>query len=182
MEDIMSKIVVTEFVSLDGVAQDPQKWSLSFWNDKIEKFKYEEMAATGAVLLGRKTYEVFAEAWPSRTGSFANRFNSLPKLVASRTLKTVAWSPSKLLAEPIADSIAKAKRSVKGAIYIHGSLALSQELSKLGLIDEYHLLTYPVVLGEGRRLFGEKQKAELELISAEDFGSSVLAQKYRVKR
>ena len=177
----MSKIIVTEFVSLDGVAQDPQKWSLSFWNSKIEKFKYEEMAATGALLLGRKTYEVFAEAWPSRTGSFADRFNSLPKLIASRTLKTVAWNPGKLLAEPIANSVAEAKKSVKGAIYVHGSLALSQELSKLRLIDEYHLLTYPVILGQGRRLFGEKQKTELELISVEDFNSGVVAQKYRIK-
>jgi dihydrofolate reductase len=178
----MSKIIVTEFVSLDGVAQDPQNWSLSYWNDKIEKFKYDEMAATGAMLLGRKTYDVFAGAWPSRTGNFADRFNSLPKLVASRTLKTVAWSPSKLLADPIADSVAKAKKTVKGAIYVHGSLALSQELAKLGLVDEYHLLTYAVVLGEGQRLFGENQKAELELISLEDFGSGVVAQKYRVKR
>jgi len=120
MEDIMSKIIVTEFVSLDGVAQDPHKWSLPFWNDKTEKFKYDEMAATGAMLLGRKTYEVFAAAWPSRTGNFADRFNRLPKLVASRTLKTVAWSPSKLLAEPIADSVAQVKNSVEGAIYIHG--------------------------------------------------------------
>jgi dihydrofolate reductase len=177
----MSKIIVTEFISLDGVAQDPQEWSLSYWNGKIEKFKNDEMAATGALLLGRKTYEVFAGAWPNRTGDFADRFNKLPKLVASRTLKTVAWSPSKLLADPIADSVAKAKKGVQGAIYIHGSLALSQELSKLGLIDEYHLLTYPVVLGEGQRLFGERQKAELELISAEDIGSGVVAQKYRVK-
>jgi dihydrofolate reductase len=182
MEDTMSKIIVTEFVSLDGVAQDPHKWSLSYRNDKIQKFKYDEMAATGAMLLGRKTYEIFAGAWPSQTGDFADRFNSLPRLVASRTLKTLAWSPSQLLAEPIANSVAKAKETVKGAIYIHGSLALSQELSKLGLVDEYHLLTYPVVLGEGQRLFGEKQKAELELISLEDFGSGVVAQKYRVKR
>ena len=178
----MSKIIVTEFVSLDGVAQDPQNWSLSYWNDKIEKYKYDEMAATGALLIGRKTYEVFAGAWPSRTGNFADRFNSLPKLVASRTLKNLAWGPSKLMAEPMEDAVTKAKATVKGAIYIHGSLALSQALSKVGLIDEYHLLTYPVVLGEGRRLFGEKQKAELELLSLEDFGSGVVAQKYRVKR
>jgi len=123
----------------------------------------------------------FAGAWPSRTGSFADRFNALPKLVASRTLKALAWGPSKLLAEPIEDSVRKAKDTVKGAIYIHGSLALTQNLSKDGLIDEYHLLTYPIVLGEGRRLFGEKQKAELELMSLEDLGSGVVAQKYRVK-
>jgi dihydrofolate reductase len=181
-KDIMAKIIVTEFVSLDGVAQDPQKWSLSYWNDKIEKFKYDEMASTGAVLIGRKTYEVFAEAWPRRTGNFADRFNSLPKLVASRTLKSLAWGPSELLADPIADSVAMAKNSIESAIYIHGSLALSQELSKLRLIDEYHLLIYPVILGEGRRLFGESHKAELELISLEDFGSGVVGQKYRVKR
>jgi len=178
----MSKLIVTAFVSLDGVAQDPQNWSLSYRNEKIEKYKYDEMAATGAVLVGRKTYEVFAGAWPSRTGAFADRFNSLPKLVASRTLKTLAWGPSKLLAEPIADSVAEAKETVNGAIYIHGSLALSQELSKLGLVDEYHLLTYPVVVGEGQRLFGEKQNAELELISLEEFGSGVAGLKYRVKR
>jgi dihydrofolate reductase len=178
----MSKIIVTEFISLDGVAQDPQKWSLSYWNSKIEKFKYDEMAATGALLLGRKTYEVFAAAWPSRTGDFADRFNQLPKLVASRTLKTLVWSPSKLLDHPVADSIAKTKKGIQGAIYIHGSLALSQELSKLDLIDEYHLLIYPVVLGEGQRLFGERQKVELALLSAEDLGSGVFAQKYRVKR
>ena len=178
----MTKIIVTEFVTLDGVAQDPHKWSFPYWNDRIQKFKENELAASGAMLLGRKTYEAFAEAWPGRTGDFADRFNSLPKLVASRSLKSCTWGPCTLLAGPLADALGEAKQSVSGAIYVHGSVALSQELSRQGLIDEYHLLTYPIVVGEGQRLFGEGQKAEFELISAEDLGSGVVAQKYRVKR
>jgi dihydrofolate reductase len=177
----MGTIVVSEFVSLDSVAEDPQKWSSSYWNDKTEKFKNDELAATEAMLLGRKTYEGFAEVWPGIKGDFADRFNSLPKFVASRSLQTVRWSGSELLANPIADSVAKAKRKIRGNIYVHGSLALSQELQQSGLIDEYHLLIYPVVLGKGPKLFGEQQKVTLELMSSETLGSGVLALKYRTK-
>ena len=182
----MSKIIVTEFVSrLDGVAQDPHKVVLVLLERQDREVqgvrpgngRHGRHAARPQDL--RSVCRGMAQPDRQLRGSLQQ---VLPKLVASRTLKTVAWSPSKLLADPIADSVAKAKKTVKGAIYVHGSLALSQELAKLGLVDEYHLLTYAVVLGEGQRLFGENQKAELELISLEDFGSGVVAQKYRVKR
>ena len=181
-EDILAKIIVSTFISLDGAA-DHDNWDMGdgFWNPEMDKFKNDELDATSAMLLGRKTYEHFAEVWPTTTGDFADRFNSLPKFVASKSLKSVAWPPCELLANPIAESVAKLKKTANGNILVHGSLVLAQSLAKLGLVDEYHLLTYPLVVGQGPRLFGGKQKINLELISSQGFANGVTALKFRTK-
>ena len=177
----MGKIIITEFVSLDGVAEAPEKWSLNFWNAETEKFKTDELHAHDAMLLGRVTYEGFAAAWPSRSGDFADRFNGMPKFVASRTLKSTSWNGSQLLAAPLNDAVIALKAKTGGSIYVHGSIGLSQALIAAALVDEIHLLTYPILLGSGRRLFGEGSQTTLELFDATTFSNGVQAQRFRVK-
>ncbi|TLY82554.1 MAG: dihydrofolate reductase, partial [Gammaproteobacteria bacterium] len=153
----MRKIIVTEFLSLDGVMEAPEKWSFPYMNDEIMKFKSDELFVSGALLLGRATYETFAAAWPSRTdpGGFADRMNSLPKYVLSNTLKEVKWNNSRLIKGNAVDEISKLKQEAGQDIVVHGSRALVNWLLGHGLIDEYHLLVYPIVLGSGKRLFSD---------------------------
>ena len=177
----MGKIIITEFVSLDGVAEAPEKWSLNFWNSETEAFKTEELAAHSAMLLGRVTYEGFAAAWPSRTGDYADRLNALPKHVASKTLKTLTWKGAELLAPGMAESVKAIKKKTAGNIYVHGSIGLSQALLAAGLADELHILSYPIVLGKGRKLLENTHQFSMDLISSAGFSNGVLALKYRVK-
>ena len=175
----MGKIIITEFVSLDGVCEAPEKWSLAYWGEETQKFKTEELAQTDALLLGRVTYDGFAEAWPSRSGEFADRFNALPKFVVSQSLKDPKWSSSKVVGGPARAAIADLKSDFNGSLYVHGSLSLAQLLIAAGLADEIHLLVYPLALGGGKRLFGEGDIAKFELINASAFSLGVLALKYR---
>lgn len=177
----MGKIIITEFVSLDGVAEAPEKWSLNFWNSETERFKTKELAAHAAMLLGRKTYGGFAAAWPSRSGDYADRFNALPKFAVSKTLRGAGWAGSAILSGDFQDEITALKTRTNGNIYVHGSIALAQSLLASGLADELHLLTYPVVLGSGRRLLDGAGTATLDLTSSEAFGNGVLALKYGIK-
>ncbi|TLZ71083.1 MAG: dihydrofolate reductase [Methanobacteriota archaeon] len=138
------RLAATVFVSLDGVVESPEKWSFPYWNDEIGKFKFEETFASDAILLGRVTYEGFAAAWPSRKDpdGFADRFNTMPKYVASRTLKTLAWNNSHLIEGDLAKAVSKLKREPGQDIVIHGSPGLIRSLMPLDLIDEYRLLVY----------------------------------------
>jgi dihydrofolate reductase len=179
MEEAMGKIIITEFASLDGVCDAPEKWSLAYWNSEMEKFKTDELAQTDGLLLGRVTYDGFAEAWPSRKGDFADRFNALPKFVVSQTLKDPAWNHSNLLNGPVKPAIEKLKSGFEGELYVHGSLSLARLLIATGLADEIHLLIYPLLLGSGKRLFGEGDMTKLELVHATTFSSGILALKYR---
>jgi dihydrofolate reductase len=177
----MRKIVVTEFMTLDGVMQAPEKWSLQYYNDEIGKFKRDELFATGALLLGRVTYETFAAAWPSRSDpeGFADRMNSLPKYVLSSTLQEVAWTNSRLIKGNAVDAISKLKQEPGQDIVVHGSCTLVNWLIKVGLVDEYHLLTYPLVLGEGKRLFAETTRAKTKLVATNVFATGVVALIYQ---
>src|SRR5262245_61894583 len=174
MEPEMRKLIVTEFVSADGVA-DVEKLPPT-WNDEMQAFKDEELADSGAMLLGRTTYEIFAGSWPDRTGDFADRFNALPKYVVSNTLRAVEWKPAELLEAPLPEAVQKLKEGDRGAIYVHGSLNLAQQLLRHRLVDRVRLLSYPVALGEGKRLFADK--LSLELISARPFTNGVVALEY----
>lgn len=170
------KLIVTEFVTLDGVIEAPHKWSFEFWNDAIGKFKHDETFASGAQLLGRKTYDTFAEAWPSRQDpeGFADRFNSMPKYVVSSSLKgDLAWNNSRLVKGNVADEIAKLKKQPGQDIVVHGSHTLVQYLIKHGLVDQFHLLVFPVVLGAGLRLFAEGTQAKLRLVESKTFETGV---------
>ncbi len=185
----MRKVVVSEFVSLDGVMQDPGGvgefehggWSMSYWNDEIGKFKYEELFASDALLLGRVTYQGFAAAWPSMkdAGDFGDRMNNLPKYVVSTTLNKVEWNNSRLIKGNVAEEVSRLKQQPGQDILVGGSAKLVQTLMQHDLVDDYRLLVYPVVLGSGKRLFTNGHKMPLELVDARPVGSGVVALTYQ---
>src|SRR5919108_6299363 len=160
----MGRIVVTEFVSVDGVMEDPGGaedfkyggWSFEFSRgDEGDKFKLDETLETEALLLGRVTYEGFADAWPSREGEFADKFNSMPKYVVSSTLQDPEWNNSTVLEGDVAEEVAKLRQELDGDIVVHGSAQLVQALVEHDLVDEMRLMVFPVVLGSGKRIFGD---------------------------
>src|SRR6266699_6818658 len=158
----MGRIVVTEFVSLDGVMEDPGGaedykhggWTFEIDRGEGDKFKLEETENTEALLLGRVTYEGFAEAWPSREGEFADKFNNMPKYVVSSTLDEPEWQNSTVLKGDVAEEVGKLKQEQDGDIVVHGSARLVQTLVENDLVDEIRLMVFPVLLGSGKRLFG----------------------------
>jgi dihydrofolate reductase len=179
----VGRIIVTEFVSLDGVMEDPGGsedfkyggWSFEFSRgDEGDKFKLDETFDSAALLLGRATYEGFAEAWPSRDGEFADRFNSMPKYVVSSTLKDPEWNNTTVLDGDVEQAVAKLKDEVDGNIVVHGSAQLAQTLLELDLVDEVRLMVFPVVLGAGKRFFGETSaKKPLRLSDSKIVGDGV---------
>ena len=184
----MGRIVVTEFVSLDGVMEDPgggESFKHGGWTFEIERgegntFKLEETMATDALLLGRVTYEEFAKAWPSREGEFADKLNSLPKHVVSSTLERPAWNNSSVLKGDLDAEVAKLKERYDGDIVVHGSAQLAQALIEHELVDELRLMVFPVVLGSGKRLFGDTgDMKSLKLAESKTVGDGVLILVYR---
>jgi dihydrofolate reductase len=179
----MGRIVVTEFISLDGVVEDPggsEDFKYSGWSFEIDrgdegnKFKLDETMASEALLLGRVTYEGFAEAWPPRSGEFADKFNDMPKYVVSSTLEEPEWNNSTVLDGDFAEAVAKVKEQHDGDVVVHGSAQLVQALLEQGLVDELRLMVYPVVLGSGKRLFGETtDKIPLRLVDSKIVGDGV---------
>lgn len=162
----MGKIVVSQFVTLDGVAEDPggaekEHFDRGGWAFRFERgpegdrFKLDEVMAAEALLLGRRTYEGFAKAWPSMQNAFADKFNGMPKYVVSSTLKDPEWTNSTVLEGTPEESVAALKERVGGEILVNGSLQLVQALHAAGLVDEWRLMVYPIVLGAGKRLFGD---------------------------
>jgi dihydrofolate reductase len=179
----MGRIVVTEFVSLDGVVEAPgggEGFKYDGWSFEIERgeegdqFKLDETMSSEALLLGRVTYEGFAAAWPSRTGEFADKFNSMPKYVVSSTLESPEWSNTTVLAGDIAEEVTKLKGAHEGDIVVHGSPRLVQTLIDRDLLDELRLMVYPVVLGTGKRIFDRtSDKKPLRLVSSKIVGDGV---------
>jgi dihydrofolate reductase len=179
----MGKLIVTEFVSLDGVMEDPgggEDFKYGGWTFEIErgedgnKFKLDETMETEALLLGRRTYEGFAAAWPEREGDFADKFNEMPKYVVSSTLKDPDWNNTKVLDGDVAEEVPKVKDEVDGDIAVHGSASLAQDLIENDLVDELRLMVFPVVLGTGKRLFGETtDKKRLQLSDVKTVGDGV---------
>jgi dihydrofolate reductase len=179
----MGRIIVTEFVSLDGVMQDPggdSKWKHAGWTFTIgrgedgDKFKFEETRDTEALLLGRVTYEGFAKAWPSVPGEFGDMFNNMPKYVVSSTLEKADWKNSTILKGDMEKEVSELKKRVKGNIVVHGSARLVQTLLEHDLVDELRLMVYPVILGSGKRLFGDTtDKKSLKLKESRTVGDGV---------
>ena len=160
----MGKIVVTEFMSIDGVVEDPggaEDYKHSGWSFEIsrgeegDRFKLDETLETDALLLGRITWQGFADAWPQREGEFADKFNEMPKYVVSSTLENPEWNNTTVLSGDVAEQVSKLKQDQDGIIAVHGSPSLAQALIENDLVDELHLMVFPVVLGTGKRLFGE---------------------------
>jgi dihydrofolate reductase len=179
----VGRIVVTEFVSLDGVMEDPggsENFAQGGWSCKIsrgdegDKFKLDETFASEALLLGRVTYEGFAEAWPSREGEFADKFNDMPKYVVSSTLDQPEWNNTTVLKGDVVEEVGKLKQKQDGDIVVHGSARLVQTLIEHDLVDEFRLMVYPVVLGSGKRLFGQtSDKKPLRLVDSKVVGDGV---------
>jgi dihydrofolate reductase len=179
----MGRIIVTEFVSLDGVIEAPgggEDYKHGGWTFEIDrgaegnKFKLDETLDADALLLGRVTYEGFAAAWPSRDDEFANKFNTMPKYVVSSTLDKPDWNNSTVLNGDVAEEVAKLKQQQDGDIVVHGSAQLVQALIEHDLVDELRLMVFPVVLGSGKRLFGDtSEKKRLRLTDSKTVGDGV---------
>jgi dihydrofolate reductase len=185
----MGRIVITEFVSLDGVMEDPggaEDYKHGGWTFEIDrgsdgdKFKLDETIDAEALLLGRTTYEGFAAAWPSMEGEFADKFNSMPKYVISSTLSDPQWNNSTVLSGDVGEQVSKLKDTVDGDIVVHGSAQLAQALIERDLVDELRLMVFPVVLGSGKRLFAEPagEKKPLRLKSSQAVGDGICALVY----
>jgi dihydrofolate reductase len=185
----MRRIVVTEFISLDGVIEDPGGsegtehggWSFKFSDPDGMKYKLDETMEHDAMLLGRVTYEGFAEAWPGRTDEvgFADKMNSMPKYVVSSTLERADWNNSTVLRGDLAEEVAALKEQPGGDILVAGSASLVQGLTAHGLVDEYRLMMFPIVLGGGKRLFdGVSGAPVLKLADVRQLGSGTLILTY----
>jgi dihydrofolate reductase len=178
----VGRIVVTEFMSLDGVVEDPggsENFKHGGWSFEIDsgegmKFKLDETMSSEALLLGRVTYEGFAEAWPSRDGEFADKFNAMPKYVVSSTLEDPDWNNSTVLSGDVTEEVAKLRQEHDGDIVVHGSPRLVQALLEHDLVDELRVMVFPLVLGSGKRLFGEtSDKKRLRLVDSKMVGDGV---------
>jgi dihydrofolate reductase len=194
----MAKIVITEFVSLDGVVEDPggigdfkhRGWTFEIDRGEllrsvaaeVTQFKLEETLNSEALLLGRVTYEEFVALWPSRDGEFADKFNSLPKYVVSSTLEDPDWN-STVLEGDMLEEVSRLKQELDGDIVVHGSIRLARTLIEHDLVDELRLMVYPVVLGTGERLFGEtSDKKPLRLVDTKTVGDGVAILTYEPVR
>jgi dihydrofolate reductase len=180
----MGRIVVTEFVSVDGVMEAPgpdgsgfkhEGWTFNIsTGEEGNKFKLDETLNSEAQLLGRVTYEGFASAWPSVKGEFGDKFNNMPKYVVSSTLEKAEWNNTTVIKGDVVKEVSKLKQRLNGDILVHGSAQLVQTLLAHDLVDELRLMVYPVVLGTGKRLFGETSDLKpLRLASSKTVGDGV---------
>ncbi len=182
----MRKVVVSEFVTVDGVVEDPGGaegferggWAFQFDRGPVgDKFKLDEVMAADGLLLGRVTYEGFAAAWPGRTDEvgFADKFNDMPKYVVTTTLDRADWNNSTIISGDVAGEVSKLKEQDGGGLLVNGSVKLVQTLAAHGLVDEYRLMVFPIVLGTGKRLFAEgNDTAPLRLLDAKTAGETVI--------
>jgi len=177
----MGKLVVTEFVSIDGVFEDPGGaedfehggWTFEYdRGDDGDKFKLDEVMEAEVNLLGRKTYESFAEAWPKREGPFADKINKSRKVLVSTTVEDPGWENVEVISENVPDELAKLKDETDGVILVAGSGTLVETLLESDLVDELRLMVFPTVLGRGKRLFPDGVgRLEMELADSKQVGS-----------
>jgi dihydrofolate reductase len=189
----MRKVVVSEYVTLDGVMEDPgggEKskhggWSFQFWSEEAAKYKFNELFASDALLLGRVTYEGFARAWPSMKDEegFADRMNSIPKYVVSSTLKDLPWNNSHLIeGDNLPEAVRKLKEEQGLDILVAGSARLVHTLMDYNLVDEYRLMVHPVLVGDGTRLFSLQSEGKnilMKLVDTKTFSSGIVVLSYQ---
>jgi dihydrofolate reductase len=188
----MRKLVESTFVTLDGVISDtvpstaprasPEKWGGPFWDDEHSKYAHDLLFSSDALLLGRVTYEGFAESWPSRSGfDFADKINAMPKYVASRTLKDATWNATVLQGD-VAAAVSRLKEQPGDNILKYGTGELDRTLMDHDLVDEFHFWMFPLALGAGQRLFDGIDTTRLELVDTKRFKSGIVVLKYEPRR
>ena len=179
--------MVSTFVTLDGVMEAPggepghphTGWVADLQGPEQVRHKFEEVREAGSLLIGRVTYESFAEAWPTYSGEFADRMNAMPKHVVSTTLRDPAWNNTRVIGRDVLEQVQRLRQQPGGPVVVHGSRTLAQTLIAGGLVDEYRIMTFPVILGSGRRLFPETpHKTALRLVGTRAFGSGVVEHTY----
>ena len=193
----MGRIVVSEFVTLDGVIQAPGGadedtdggfthggWTHPYWHDDIGTYLFEGIGKSDAFLLGRKTWQIHGGAWEPMDGDeFADILNAMPKYVVSTTLESAdAWRNSTLIKDNVVDEVRKLKAQPGRTIYTDGSSVLVHTLARHDLVDEYSLLVYPVVLGSGKKLFPDDTRVNLRLVESRPFPSGVVLMRYEPER
>ncbi|HEX4519848.1 MAG TPA: dihydrofolate reductase family protein [Gaiellaceae bacterium] len=175
----MRKLKLAMYVALDGVVENPA-WTGPFWDDQLARLQDDYLQSSDALVLGRVTYEGFAAAWPTMeesTGDFGRKMNSMPKHVASRTLKQTGWNAT-LIEGELADGVSKLKEEPGGDLLIYGSGEIVDELTRAHLIDEYRLMLHPVVVGTGKRLFNGLEHTTLRLADSTTTGTGVAVHTY----
>ena len=178
----MRKIIVTEYLTLDGVFEEPGHWSFDYWNEESMQYKRDELFSSDVQLLGRVTYEGFAKAWPTMpgTGNFGERMNGMPKYVVSTTLKNAEWNNTTIINKNVVEEIKKLKEQAGQHILVAGSGKLVQTLMNHDLVDEYRFMVHPVVLGSGKRLFPEgTEQCKLTLVETKSFKTGIVVLHYQ---
>ena len=175
----MRKIIAAEYLSLDGVMEEP-RWTGPYWNDELAKLQHDLLFSSDALLMGRVTYQGMSQAWPSSSDEqgFADRMNSLPKHVATRTLRDLEWNASPIQGD-VAEELKNLKERPGQTILIYGSATLVQSLMPHDLIDEYRLMVCPVVVGTGKRLFTDGNEAKLKLVDTKTTSAGVAILSYQ---
>lgn len=180
----MRKTIVSTMMSVDGVQENPQNWSFNYWNDEIANYAHDQLFTSDVLIMGRVTYEGFSEAWSSRAGAdeFADRINSLPKFVASRTAKApLEWNAT-LIQGDVVETIASLKQQPGQNILQYGCGELTYTLMQHGLVDELRLIVFPVAVGSGARVFERMDQTGLKLLETKVFSTGVLALHYQPQK
>ncbi len=175
------RLVATEYLTLDGVFEEPGKWSFPFFNEQAGQFKFDELKASDALLLGRKTYEGFAKAWPTMkdTGDFGVKMNSMPKYVISSTLEDPAWTGTIVVTGDAATEVRKLKAKPGNDLLLSGSAQVFNALMREGIIDLYRFMVHPIVLGRGKRLFADSiAERTLAYSGSQTFSSGIVVLEY----
>ena len=177
----MVNIIVSEFVTLDGFFEAPFQWSVPYWNDEIASFKHEELLSVGSLLLGRITYEEFAQAWPDRDGhdEYADRMNYLPKYIVSNTLVTAEWKNSHIIKQTVKQDINNLKEGSEKDILVFGSGTLTNYLFEHKLVDEIRFLVYPLFHGKGKRFIDKNHEIKFELLGTKQMDNGVVLMRYK---
>lgn len=175
------RLVATEYLSLDGVFEEPGHWSGPYFDEQAAQFKFDELKAADAQLLGRLTYEGFAKAWPvmEGTGDFGVKMNTMPKYVVTSTLKQLDWTGSKRIDGDVEEEVRKLKEQPGRDLLLAGSGQLFRALTRAGLIDVYRFMVHPVIIGSGKRLFtDDTPQRQLKLIDTRTFSKGIVVMEY----
>ncbi|GAA3396102.1 dihydrofolate reductase family protein [Cryptosporangium minutisporangium] len=177
----MGRLIESTFVTIDGVISSPEVWGVPYWDEEHNAYSQRLLADADALLLGRETYEGFAEAWPSRSGDeYSDRINAMPKYVASRTLREATWN-STILEGDVGEAVAALKLETPGNLLKFGTGELDRTLIEHGLVDEFHLWLFPVVAGTGQRILDGLDVTHLTLSNTTRFGSGIIVLTYTPK-